>query len=310
VSEQSVTTPPPPPDPPTAWRQKIVSLLHSHIILADTPVCAWFFAGSLACVLAACALGGDMILAPLLLLLGWIFVTVGWTYAPNLSRAAKAVWITASAFVFIAIGYGLYRHFQKPSESQQQIAAKPLPSLPPEQTDLNVFVNCEPSLLPSTGPPQMIRTLEMNPVPEPYGPSYQEMSAPIVLSPVKQMEQIGDIYKCEVYNYEDKVIFGATIPLRAAFWESVPSVSPNSHQYGKLILDRNWQFSIEKIDVGKENPYIFYVFNPTQLFEQIRIPSIIYIKNNAGITLHAIRASDHNVINLSPKPAASKVLKK
>lgn len=97
------------PLPPDHGRIRIFFHRHTQTIISH-PVCAWFFAGCIACCLGVWFSSGEMFIVVPVLILGWVFASIAWWWAPNLSTLAKICLVAFSAIPLFAEGVILYRH--------------------------------------------------------------------------------------------------------------------------------------------------------------------------------------------------------
>jgi hypothetical protein len=109
---------PPPPDDPFWRRVRDFFKRHLNSIISH-PVCAFFFAGAVACVLGVWLSNGDLFAMIPVLALGWIFAALGWWWAPNLSLPVRIIWIVVSAFPLSGEGYIVYWHFHDTEKPPQ-----------------------------------------------------------------------------------------------------------------------------------------------------------------------------------------------
>jgi len=81
--------------------------------------------------------------------------------------------------------------------------------------------------------------------------------------------------RCEVNNYTKQTLFNVSMSPHLTFRESVAvQGQEKSRQQGKVTLERDWAFTIPKIDVAPGPPFVFYIWNCClPRFVQIQLPS-------------------------------------
>jgi hypothetical protein len=99
----------PPPEEPFLFRVGAFFKRHLNNIISH-PVCAFFFAAAVACVVGVWLSTGELFAIVPVLALGWLCAALGWWWAPNLSSKVKVIWIILTAFPMLAEGYVLRSH--------------------------------------------------------------------------------------------------------------------------------------------------------------------------------------------------------
>ena len=81
-------------------------------------------------------------------------------------------------------------------------------------------------------------------------------------------------YRCEVNNYARRTLFNVSMSPHLTFRESVSVIGQEkARQQGKVTLERDWAFTIPKLDLPPGPPFVFYVWNCcVQKFVQVRLP--------------------------------------
>jgi len=129
------------PLPPDHGRARAFFQRHLNGIISH-PVCAFFFALYIACLLGVWFSSSEMFIILPVLALGWGFAAIGWWWAPNLSAAARIIWIIVSAIPLSGEGYVLYWHFHSKTvvAFHWPITFGPptLPADPPDLPPLNL----------------------------------------------------------------------------------------------------------------------------------------------------------------------------
>jgi hypothetical protein len=84
---------------------------------------------------------------------------------------------------------------------------------------------------------------------------------------------IGRVYRCEIINYGNKPIFNLSMSFRVEFHEVVDrSTEPRFVQSGRLSFAYDRTATITKLEPGKANNFIFYVYNQSNYFGFVGLP--------------------------------------
>lgn len=78
-------------------------------------------------------------------------------------------------------------------------------------------------------------------------------------------------YKCELINYGDVPIFNVDLVFRFRYLEAVKQ--GNSQQGGKLIAEGDYPIQIRKVDPGRSNAFVFYLFHLGTQFINVGFPT-------------------------------------
>ena len=109
-------------------------------------------------------------------------------------------------------------------------------------------------------------------------------------------------YRCEVNNYTRRTLFNLSMSPHLTFRESVSVPGQeNSRQQGKVTLERDWAFTIPKLDPPPGPPFVFYIWNCcVQKFVQVRLPDHALVADGQEIS---VTQSEANLIEaLIPAP--------
>lgn len=139
----------PPPDDPFWYRVRDFLKRHLSTIISH-PVCAFFFAGALGCILGVWFSNGDWFVTVPVLTLGWIFAALGWWWAPTLSPRAKLIWILICAFP-LAIEASVLRWHIAPGNIPALDAGANIRFVPVPPTKLNDGLFAFPIEIRSSG---------------------------------------------------------------------------------------------------------------------------------------------------------------
>lgn len=88
-------------------------------------------------------------------------------------------------------------------------------------------------------------------------------------------------YRCEVTNYGSDPVIDFRMALDLKFYEAVrvSGQSEDTRGHGNLKLHRSWDIAIQKIDVGRENSYKFFMINnQDDLFVHVLMPQIATLR--------------------------------
>jgi hypothetical protein len=263
------------PLPPDHGRIRAFFHRHTDTIMSH-PVCAWFFAGFIACVLGAWFSSGEMFIVIPVLILGWIFASVAWWWAPSLSRPAKFVWIVVSAAPLLAEGAILRGHFH-PAE----VVKEPPKIQTPVQQAAALLFKWEWARLPTVIPPSgtvwtMSTIAELE-----FG------GRPLLLSPrpgspgdkltwLEDQRQYGGVYRCDITNYSDFPMFNLVMTFKTEFFKPDDGgglhPKPPAESYERPVV-------INKLD-SKET-FSFYAYSDSKLYAQITLPrEVTYLRGD------------------------------
>lgn len=94
--------------------------------------------------------------------------------------------------------------------------------------------------------------------------------------------------KCQVTNYGKAVMFNTQITVNLLYTEVVrDKENPKSLRSGTARHSRKWILPIAKLDVGHNNPFVFYVWNQSKWFVQTIFPKFA-IAQKAGVTTRSV----------------------
>jgi len=196
--------------------------------------------------------------------------------------------MTTSGLFFVAAMSWLYQRLneapQMPSTSDSiktntsvSMGASPAAASMP-----NIYMECVAANLPDVWPNGPLYTLDLNPIPAPFGGGLAERG--INSSPVKWEFQ-GMTYRCQLINYSDAPIFNVELFLHLIFREAIINNKLNQYDSGVVTVDREWSIRIGKLDPGKDNPYTFFVMNMSTQFVEATLPNTITIHNRKELII-------------------------
>jgi hypothetical protein len=170
-----------------------------------------------------------------------------------------------------------------------------------------IFVTCRWGVLPQVMPAEgHINLLYTNEIPQDSGGGgLADMSSP----PGSQLKFTNDAvpawaYRCEATNYSPAVVFNVIVPLRLTFFTAVPVPSgPNSQAFkgGAATLERDWVFTIPKLDPAPAAPFVFYVWNCCEpRFVRLRLPDRLTMQG--GMQMPLVQSTGNLIQDLSPAP--------
>jgi hypothetical protein len=131
-------------------RQNLITFLSAHITAVNNAVCGFFLAVAFACALGSWFGGGDMDLIVPALGIGFIFATIGWSFAPNLSRRTRIIWVMISGCLFVMEGVALQHHFHAVKEANEPQTDTPAPATHKESPLSTAFFDCHLVAWPSS----------------------------------------------------------------------------------------------------------------------------------------------------------------
>jgi len=202
---------------------------------------------------------GDPFLMIPAALFGWLFTTLGWIWAPGLSKSARAVWIVASALIFAGATGILYWHAH-PDALQSTIspARNPL--------DDTVRLECEKTLssvpYPASGRIAVLETFS------PAGGMEPEITMPG--TPGAPFRNNGDeTLICRMQNFSDTAIVNAEADIVVQYWTVVPHPHGGITE-GRLIGTNIW--TSPRVPLGKGETVVFYAWNVGPNFVHLVLP--------------------------------------
>jgi len=77
-----------------------------------------------------------------------------------------------------------------------------------------------------------------------------------------------------ITNYSPKTMFNVRIALHLVFKEAIRRKNqPNAIDSGNVVVDRDWEIVIPKIDPGDDKAFMFYAMNSGKCFASVAFPS-------------------------------------
>jgi hypothetical protein len=249
---------PEPPDDPL-WAQILSFFARHTLAIATQPVCAIFFTLAIGAMFAAWFSNGEITFIVPALLLGWIFAAIGWWWAPNLSTAARVIWIVISGAPFIGETLFLHWHYHGGSAEQPMNASSGSSSLKDAEKEGSLYVECRAASkvvnFSSDGRITLLAPWFL-PV-ENGGGGFMETSG----APGSKYTFANNplfAHRCQITNYESGPVFSVDLTFSIRYTEIIKQ--PEGHwQSGKTLLDRPWRVRIGKIDSGIQTPFVFFV---------------------------------------------------
>jgi len=126
---------------------------------------------------------------------------------------------------------------------------------------------------PTTFPPEgRLFLLQLWPLPvENGGGGLVEMSG----KPGSELgwQQGNIVHECRLTNYSDVTLFNVRIVLHLIFRKlKEDPKQPGSRQSGDVSLSRDWLITTQKIDVGPDHSFTFYISNSSDQFADVSFP--------------------------------------
>jgi len=116
-----------------------------------------------------------------------------------------------------------------------------------------------------------------------------------------EIDKVNTIYECSVLNYSDHPLFSVGLDLRVVLVEAVRQTD-GEIKSGKFIKDETWPLTINKIDSGKENPFIFYIINRTDHFVFAWLKSTGRAEQFGGAGIQGMRIAGDTDTQMSLQP--------
>ena len=82
------------------------------------------------------------------------------------------------------------------------------------------------------------------------------------------------IYRCEITNYGEAPLLQVLLKFKIEYQETVPTKSGRAVSAGEAIHSGEWPVLLPKIDPGKINSAVFYVYNESDYFAQVTPPKL------------------------------------
>ena len=168
-----------------------------------------------------------------------------------------------------------------------------------------IFVQCQMGLMPSVVPSEgRIHVLLTSEIPKEMGggglPDY-------FATPGSQWKWRNDdlpawAYRCDITNYSTDVLFDVSISAHLTFRVPVPVPGQEkSRAQGDVTLDRDWVFTVPKLDPSPATPYVFYVWNCcVPKFVQVALPT--HVETRDGKRLPLVQPKGNLFQPLNPEP--------
>lgn len=210
----------------------------------------------------------------------------------------------AAVATFVVKLDDLRKVFSRPSKfALEPKALGRSPEAPKRTENDRVFVACQIGVMPSTVPSEgRIHVLLTNEMPTSGGGLMDYFG-----QPGSEWKFTNDglpawAYRCELNNYSSDVLFNSSISVRLTFRVPLPIPGQeNSRKQGDVTLDRDWAFTVPKLDPSPAAPYVFYVWNCcVPKFVQVRLPEQAIAEKGRKIPL--IQSAGNLFEPLGPVP--------
>ena len=177
-----------------------------------------------------------------------------------------------------------------------------------------LFLDCRTGLMPSVIPPTgRIYVWVTNPLPAESGGGglAEYFGTPGGDWKWNNAKEPEWSYRCELSNYTQQVALNVEIAMRVAFYEPVAVADqPNAYRHGKVGVHRDWLIVIPKIDIGPQQPFVFFIWNCcVQSFVTVSAPPVATAESPGAASRRELplRQSTGNLFNsLSPRPWPSR----
>lgn len=146
-----------------------------------------------------------------------------------------------------------------------------------------LFFECAMTGMPTTSPPGgSINVLSLWPLPIENGGGglgqYFSMAEPRTLAWPKSQGGLPLMaYRCTITNYSAVPVSNVTLDLLVCFLEAIKQNDNTTHS-GGIKLERGWPITVPKIDVGKDNPFVFYIYNTSPYFAFVSPPEYVVLR--------------------------------
>lgn len=236
----------------------------------------------------------------ILTLTGLCLLVVGiW---PDLPEAKIGpIFVTAlGALVFVSgvVWYNVGNSTQTTSE------------LASDAPDPNILIECHLGVLPTTTPAEgRIYALGLWPLPAENGGGGLEEHFPLgAQGEWKWPTSNGfplQAYQCQITNYGNAPVFNVELTLHLTFIQALKDdKNPSTIRSGAVTLSREWPIQITKIDAGKNDPFVFYIYNISQEFAGVSLPQAVSLERTGETLRRTVRlirpTGDHGLMPLSP----------
>jgi hypothetical protein len=177
---------------------------------------------------------------------------------------------------------------QEPNERPKTSVGTP--KAPVEKPKDRLFVDCQYGVMPSIVPPEgRIHVLITSELPVVMGGGGL---ADFFGKPGSDWSFTNEglpawAYRCELTNYSTEVVFNIVIPVHLTFWTALPVPNQDkARRPGTITLERDWPFTVSKLDPSPGASYVFYVRNCcVQRFVEVKLPDHVVADKNRKIQL-------------------------
>jgi hypothetical protein len=153
-------------------------------------------------------------------------------------------------------------------------------------SDDHLFVECRMTLMPAATTEAPAHVLMTQDLPqENGGGGLADMWGDMRNAAADKMPAWA--YRCEVNNYAKRPLFNVSMSPRLTFREPVAVPGQGrARQQGKITLEREWAFTIPKLDPLPGAPFVFYIWNCcVQKFVQVRLPGHALVNDGQKVSI-------------------------
>jgi hypothetical protein len=166
-----------------------------------------------------------------------------------------------------------------------------------------LFLECALGTLPATVPPSgAVWAMQLQGSGGGGDVGFMQMSG-VPGANLGRMPLVGQMYKCQLTNYNQDPVSSVTLSTKLEYIEAIRK--DDSYSGGKYIGQHIATITIQKIDPGKDDPFIFYIWNMSREFVQLTFlekSTLRFIGKSENSEARIEQAVPVTTITFGPRP--------